>query len=119
VSNTDTSAPTPDVADGLLFKLATVLADVAAQIPSGLWFRISLADLPAAGMDPKTADIEIKAPSADEARQIAEALWTGSAHHFVQPGAEHGGGFDHWIWQGVLGDFRVRVVGLEQIGGAA
>jgi hypothetical protein len=111
--------PVADVADGLLFRMAETLAGISSRT-SGLWYRISLVDLPGGFMEPKSPDIEIKAPSADEARQIAEALpWAGPVHHFVEPGAQHDSGFDHWIWQGILDDFRVRVVGLEQIGGAA
>lgn len=111
---TPAEAPAADQADGLLFKLAESLADISSRIPAGLWYRVHLHDLPASDMAPFIPDIELKARGGENARLLAEALpWAGQVSSFVQPGTE----YDHWTWQGVLGDFRVRVVGMEPLGG--
>lgn len=119
-TDTPSTGSTPaiqgDVADGLLFHLANTLADLSTRIPGGLWYRIGLADLPAAGWDPASPDIEIKTPGGENARLIADAIpWAGPVHHHTDPGTE----MDHYVWDGVFGDFRVRVVGLEPLGGAS
>ncbi len=89
------------------------LSAIALHVPAGLWTSLNIHSVAAA------VDIEITAQDAVAAREIAERLpWSGGrAIRAEEPASDETQG-THRLWTGVLWGMRVRVAGLEPLGGA-
>ncbi len=105
---------TPAFGDDLLAGMANSGLVISDQIPPNLWTAITVYDR--RNLREALPDVEIHAVDVPAAQTLAKHLpWAGPVQDYVKPGIEH----DHYIWQGIALGLRVRVVGLEPIGGAS
>lgn len=99
--------------DNLLDAIAGVERDIADQLPPGLWKAITKYDRSRLVAPADLPDLQIDAWDVESARAIAKHLpW---AEGLVQEHVIPGKGYDFYVWDGLFGGFRVRVMGPQEL----
>lgn len=105
--------PPVEPQDRKLYSGGSYISAIALHVPAGhvaaaTWFSA-----------PTLVDLQITCRDADAAREVAERVqWSGPVIRKTEPATDPDLG-THRLWEGVLFGVRVRVAGLEPVGGAS